>query len=157
MPKAKSTPLLLEEENTQEAPKPSWPESQEHRILRCDLSEKETQIYGKEQAELHQEIDSLEEEKKSSASNYKARIEEKGARARRIGNYITSGWQEKDVQCSWIYETAGRDQATGEMIFHPEKKSLVRDDTGEVVEIREITNEERQMALPMDTETQENA
>lgn len=155
MPKKTTSSLSLVEEETPLAPKPSWPESLEHRILRCDLSEKETQLYGKEQAELHQEIDGLTEEKKSCASNYKARIEEKGARARRIGNYITSGWQEKEVNCSWVYETAGRDQATGEMIFHPEKKSLVREDTGEVVEIREITNDERQMALPID-ETEQN-
>ena len=85
----------------------SWPESTEKRMLRCNLLESERRDYGHEQSELIQEVDQLEEQKKASASHYKALIEEKGARARRIAGYITSGWREKDVQCEWYYECSG--------------------------------------------------
>lgn len=128
-------------------PKYDWPESTEKRCLRCDVSPKEATDYGREQSELIKEIDRLEEAKKASASQYKAQIDEKGARARRLAAYITDGWQEKDVQCEWWFECAGIDNQTGERIYHPEKKALVRMDTYEVVEVLEITNDERQMSL----------
>lgn len=133
-----------------EPPKPAWPESTETKYLRCDLQPHEATAYGKEQSEIVQEIDRLENQKKASASEYKARIEEKSARARRLAGYIVSGWQEKEVKCTWHYECCGFDSTTKEPIYHPEKKTLVRDDTGQAVETRDITQEERQMALPID-------
>lgn len=144
-----------QEEETAEETRPNWPDSTEHRSLRCDLSVQEAAVYGKEQSELIQEVERLEDQKKASASHYKSLVEEKSARARRLAGYITSGWQEKTVPCHWVFEAAGCDGSDGSVIYHPEKKTLVRDDTGEVVEIREITNEERQMALPIDDASQE--
>lgn len=133
------------------APRPDWPESIEKRVLRCDLAPREVADYAKEQSEIIQEVDRLEDQKKASASHYKALIEEKQARGRRIAAYITDGWQEKDVLCEWRYECAGYDAHAGQFIYHPEKKALVRLDTEEVVEVRDITNEEHQMALPMES------
>lgn len=132
--------------------KPDWAPASEKRVLRCDLAPQEVASYAKQQAELIQEIDRLEDQKKASASHYKALIEEKQARGRRIAAYITDGWQEKDVLCEWRYECAGYDAHAGQFIYHPEKKALVRLDTEGVVEVRDITSEERQMALPMESE-----
>lgn len=137
---------------TPEPPQPVWPPATEKRYLRCRLAPSEATAYGREQSELIQQIDRLEDQKKASASEYKARIEEKSARARRIAGYITTNEEEREIGCTWIYEAAGFDTITGQAIFHPEKKILVRDDTKEVVECKDITSQERQMALPLEPE-----
>lgn len=140
-----------------ETPTPQWQESTENRCLRCTVKPSEMNDLAKEQSELIQEVDSLEEAKKASASQYKAHIDEKSARARRIAGHITNGWIEKDVKCEWKFECSGFDSATGEPIYHPEKKALIRLDTGEVVEVRDITNDERQLALPIEQEQPQEA
>ena len=144
------TPTVVE---TPEPPKPNWPPATTKRSLRCRITPNQAVVYGQEQSRLIQEIERLEEQKKASASEYKARIEEKSARARRIAGYITTNEEEREVPCSWIYEAAGFDTTTGQPIFHPEKKILVRDDTKEVVECTDITSEERQMAMSLEPET----
>ena len=53
------------------------------------------------------------------------------------------------MKCHWRFECAGLDSATGAPIFHPDKKALIREDTNEVVEVRDISEDERQLALPL--------
>lgn len=153
-PEANITPFPPQETGvvTPEPPTPVWPTSTEKRYLRCRLAPNEATAYGREQSELIQQIDRLEDQKKASASEYKARIEEKSARARRIAGYITTNEEEREIGCTWIYEAAGFDTSTGHPIFHPEKKILIRDDTKEVIECKDITSQERQMALPLEPE-----
>lgn len=158
-PEANMTPFPPQEApaeapvvETPEPPQQVWPPATEKRHLRCRLAPNEATAYGREQSELIQQIDRLEDQKKASASEYKARIEEKSARARRLAGYITTGEEEREIGCTWIYEAAGFDTITGQAIYHPEKKILVRDDTKEVVECKDITSQERQMALPLDPE-----
>ena len=128
----------------------NWPEKTETRVLRCELILSDRDKYGRESAELVQVIGQLEDEKKSSAARYKAAIDEKQARLSRISSYIRDGWEERQTKCEWIYECSGIDSATGEPIYQPEKKALVRRDTNEIIEVCDITNEERQMALPIE-------
>lgn len=131
----------------------NWPMAEEKKYLRCELDDKDRLKYCGESAALVETINQLEDQKKASASQYKAAIEEKQARLSRISGVIRSGWEERETECQWMYETAGID-ANGMPIFHPEKKTLVRNDTLTVVEIRDITSEERQMALPLEEEPQ---
>lgn len=138
---------------TEETPTvPMWPEATETRNLRCIVKPDEIQQLAREQSEIIQQVATLEDQKKASASEYKARIEEKQGRGSRIAGIIISGQTDREVKCSWRFETCGIDAASGEMIYHPEKKTLIREDTGEVVEVRDITQDERQMALPMSEE-----
>lgn len=150
MPKPKAITTPLEEPQTPEQAKPHWPEAKEKRTLRCDLKPIDINELGKANAVLGSEIDRLEDSKKASQSQYKANIEEREARRRANETAIRNGWVERDVGCHWEFECAGIDSATGEKVFHPEKKTLFRDDDGTVVEIRDISEGERQMALPLD-------
>jgi len=128
----------------------NWPEKTETRVLRCELNPTDRDKYGRESAELVHAITRLEDQKKASASSYKAGIDEKAARLKRISGYVTEGWEERQIKCEWLYECSGIDSTTGEPIYHPEKKALVRRDTNEVIEVTDISNDERQMALPIE-------
>ena len=128
----------------------NWTPKTETRCLRCDLNPTDRNKYGRESAELVHAITRLEDQKKASASSYKAGIDEKSARLKRISGYVSEGWEERQIKCEWRFECSGIDSTSGEPIYHPEKKALIRLDTNEVIEVCDITNEERQMALPMD-------
>lgn len=145
LPIEEQIPVTMEE---QTPPAPMWDEKTEHRILRCTLNPAEREKYGRESADLVHNITRLADQKKASASSYTAAIQEKSACLRRISGYISEGWEERKVDCRWIFECCGIDSVTGERVYHPEKKALIRTDTNEVIEITEITNEERQMAFP---------
>lgn len=145
---APSTPELPTASDA--SPSLHWPEKTETRCLRCDLSPTDRDKYGRESAELVHAITRLEDQKKASASSYKAGIDEKAARLKRISGYVTEGWEERPIKCEWRFECSGIDSATGEPIYHPEKKALVRLDTMEVIEVCDISGDERQMALPME-------
>ena len=128
----------------------NWAEKTETRCLRCELILSDRDKYGRESAELVQTIGQIEDEKKSMAARYKAALEEKQARLSRISSYIRDGWEERQIKCEWRFECSGIDSTTGEPIYHPEKKALIRTDTNEVIEVTDITTEERQMALPIE-------
>lgn len=150
---AKKTETPLDDGLQSETAPPSfnWPESTQKKHLRCELNNIDRLAYCDESAVLVEQIEQLEDQKKASASQYKSYIEEKAARLSRVSSYVRNGWEEREVSCYWIYECSGL-ESDGTPIYHPEKKTLVRDDTGEAVEIREITQEERQLALPLEGE-----
>ncbi len=137
----------------QEPQKPQWrwPENKERRNLEVVLRPDERLAIAEENARLGSEVDQLEDEKKASASRYKAKIEEVQSRIRLNNTYVASGRRDKEVDCVWIYEVAGFD-SEGKPIEHADKKTLVRSDTGEAVEVRDIAETERQAALPLDDE-----
>ena len=65
----------------------------------------------------------------------------------KYSNIVSDGKEERSVECRWIYECSGIDSHSGKEIYHPEKKTLIRLDTGKVVEVRDILQDERQMSL----------
>jgi hypothetical protein len=115
-----------------------YPEVTETRTLKTVLDAKEITDASMENARLVREIGALEDAKKASASSYKARIEEKQARQGYLSGLVIEGWEDRQQKCYWIFETAGKD-ASGELIPHPENKTLIRQDTGEVVEVAKMT------------------
>ena len=126
-----------------------YPEVTESRRLKTFLKEGEKRDASLESARLVQEIAGLEEEKKASASDYKARIEGKQARQTLLARLVIDGWEERPQKCAWYFECAGLD-ADGNKIYHPEQKALVRLDTNEVVEILAMTETDfasRELAL----------
>lgn len=127
-----------------------WPvNKKEGRELRCQLTEAEIKQYGREQAEGWQAINHMEDDMKASAARYKSEIKAKQARCSVLSQYVTSGWIEREVSCTWMYEFSGRDEK-GKYIPDPSKKILVRDDTGAVVTVCPITDGERQLVFPLE-------
>lgn len=161
MPKKAQTPSEPAEqaettiENAPDQKAAMWPESKDKRYLRCDLKPDEINDLGKRNAALGAEIDGLEDAKKATMKQFAADIEGREAQRRSNEMSIRNGWVTRETPCHWVFETSGKDSVTGEFVYHPEKKTLVRDDTGDVVEIADITQEERQLALPMAEEQPE--
>lgn len=126
-----------------------YPEVTESRSLKTYLNDKEKRDAALENARLVQSIASLEEDKKASASSYKAKIEEKQARQTQLSRLVIDGWEDRQQKCAWYFECAGLDN-DGKKIYHPEQKALVRLDTNEVVEVVAMDEEDfqrRELAL----------
>lgn len=124
-----------------------WPEQAEKRHLMVTLDIDELQQASRQLAETVPTINRLTTEAKASASGWKARIEAQEIEQSRLSEIVTHGKEERQVPCSWCFECSGVDSQTGERIFHPEKKAQAEADAGEVVEVRDITSDDRQMAL----------
>jgi hypothetical protein len=133
------------------APTPGvYPQQTETRYLKVPLSTPEVANYSQEAARLVREIGDLEQEKKAVTSDFKAKIEDKGTRQSAIAKMILDGYQEKRVNCEWMFECAGLDTTTGKPILHPEQKALIRMDTNEVVEVCAMTDQDfnkRELAI----------
>ena len=138
---------MKSDKSTPPIPRYEWPESTERRPLFVTLKGVELGAFSRRLAETVPQITNLQRDAKASASQWKARIETLEVEQSRISGIITEGREERPVDCEWIFECAGIDSATGERIHHPEKKTLVRSDTSEQIEIRDISSEERQMSL----------
>jgi len=110
-------------------------EVSEHRELLVQLSTEERETFVHRLVEIPREIDSLKEDKKASANSFKTRIETLEKEQRETGILVEDGGRLLPVRCEWRFKTAGVDSVTGEPIHHPEKKTLVRCDTGAVVEV----------------------
>jgi len=128
-------------------PRYDWPESIEKRPLFVTLNPSELEQESRKLANTVPQIANLEREAKSSASQWKSRIELVQVEQNRLSGIVSEGKEERSVECGWVYECSGIDAATKELIVHPEKKALFRKDTGELVEVREITSDERQISL----------
>jgi hypothetical protein len=130
-------------------PKYDWPEAIEKRSLFVTLNPSELESESRKLAATVPQIANLEREAKSSASQWKSRIDMVQVEQNRLSGIVSEGKEERPVECEWVFECSGVD-ADKNRIFHPEKKALFRKDTGEFVETRDITAEERQMSLLTD-------
>lgn len=140
-----------------------WPTITETRSITVPLTEEDLAGKAAEMTEIILERDRTKLRAKNAASAFKAEVEELDERLGTIAHKIDSGGDEKSVACTWVFETFGKDTekysrhfpempvTTTEngLIFHPEYKTLVRDDNGDVVETALITNHERQMDLSL--------
>ena len=110
-------------------------EVSEHRELLVTLDSAEREEFIRRLVEIPREIESLKDDKAASANSFKTRIEKLEKEQRETGILIEDGGRLMPVRCEWRFKTAGVDSVTGEPIHHPEKKTLVRCDTGAVVEV----------------------
>lgn len=106
------------------------------RYLRCNLTEAEILQAGKDLADRTVELRSLEEDKKRVTSDFGAKIAAKEADISTLTNKMQSGYEFRNVTCT---ETLG--------VPTPEKKRVIRDDTGELVAIEELRSGELQREL----------
>lgn len=107
------------------------------RNLPCVLTGQEIGDKARFVAISMQEYSKLEEEAKESAAEFKSRL--KGIRERmdKESECVSTGIEHRGVQCIWEFYPA-----RGE-------KELIRLDTGDVVQVKRMSDEELQVALPM--------
>ena len=105
------------------------------RNLKCMLTQDETRTYGIELARENAAKDEAEERKKEVDAQLKAEIESHSTRALSIARKINNGYEYRDVEC------------TLDCNYTKNSATIRRTDTGEVIETRAMTQEERQMGL----------
>lgn len=109
------------------------------RILPCALSDDDRIKLGDHMATLVEELDKLEEEKKNIPDKIKARRKELTV----VKDTLNRGLTDKAVQCEWII-----DHQQGMRFLH-------RKDTGELIDQRILTDEERQIHIDEQIERME--
>lgn len=103
--------------------------------LKCKLTEKEKVDLGSELAVEVKEIARLESEKKSIASQYKGKIDERMDRLGSLAALVNDGYEIREVDILIIFD------------YDKGIVSKVRKDTGEEYESRPMTLNERQKVL----------
>jgi hypothetical protein len=107
------------------------------KLLEVDLVDEQRLAYGRELAQLDADIETLEGEKREATKSFRDSIREKKARARQVSRILREGKDEQEVPVQWNYK------------WSEGTKTLIRTDTGAVVERGTITDDERQMAFEM--------
>lgn len=102
------------------------------RKLPVQLTEEEIQQRSQALAGNLKKTDVLKEEKKASTSEFKARIDACNDITKKLAEIITSGKEDRDVECEMIKD------------FKRNTVTITRTDTGEVVDERPMTEDERQ-------------
>ncbi len=108
--------------------------------LKCILTEPEIKDAGAMLAKTYSEITELEEQKKSQASDFKAKIDGATAQASILARKIQNGYEFRNIDCeeAWDYE----DKVV----------EVMRLDTGEIIKTRAMTTDELQKKLFTPTE-----
>lgn len=113
----------------------------EVRQLRVKLTGGEIAKYSKELAKQNQDLKEVEEAKKEVVGKYDSQIKTIKLALLNLSRKVTTEEEDRNVDCWWDY-----DFAKGE-------KSLIRSDTGEVVETQIIRDEERQKSFLTETKS----
>lgn len=125
-----------------EAPKLGvYPEQKEYRHLKTHLSQPEIADAAGDLARVVVEIQDVEAEKKAVNADIAGRLESLKKRQNATADLVRHGFREKRTECEWLFECAGIDM-NGAKVIHPDMKTLVRLDTGSVVEVRAMTDED---------------
>lgn len=125
-----------------------WPEATEVRPLDTDLNDDQIVTKARELVDSIRKVEALADQKKANAEHFKALIEDEEKRKDELQNIVKSGKDRTDTICRWHFQTNGINEL-GELLFHSELKTLVREDTGAVVEIKPITADDRQLHLQL--------
>jgi len=112
----------------------------ETRTLKVLLTDQEVLDFADQLARAVDETNRLEEEKKSLSDSFKAKITESEAKIQKLTNYVRNRYDYRPVDCE---QTMDNNEGTA---------STVRLDTGETIEERQLTYEERQGKLFTDEE-----
>lgn len=107
------------------------------KYLKYVFTEDEKKSMGNDLAEKFSRHDEAEARLKSVSTQIKSEIATIDAQMSSIAEKMRSGYEYRDVEC-WI-----------ECLYDSGVIQIVRKDTGEVVEERPMTAEERQQKLPL--------
>ena len=133
-----------------------WPEATETRELTIKLDAPARVGVMMEYFEQQGRVVGLEIEKKAKAKEFDNKIAEAEKILADFEESAKTATKRDSVLCVWRFETNGLD-VNGAGIYHSGTKTLVRSDTGEVVEIKPISQEDRQMTMPLTDEEQQAA
>lgn len=103
------------------------------KILNCTFSTEELKEIGVRLALENQRKERLEDEKKQSQSQFKSEIDAADASIKSLAQKLARGSEDREVECDILYNT-------------PEegKKTTKRSDTGETIQIQDMTENELQ-------------
>lgn len=107
------------------------------RFLKVMLTADEERHLGKESALQRQLATRITDEFDGVKADFKSRLERCEAEQNRLSVLLNNGYELRDVECEVISD------------FKSGQISVVRLDTGEEVEVRPMTEEERQRDLPI--------
>lgn len=100
--------------------------------LPCKLDDNEVRLRGIELAEAAKRHIDLQDEKKESAKNFKAQIDATNRDIARLKDSVRHAVEVRDIECELQYD------------FYMGKVTVVRKDSGEVIEVRAMTPTEAQ-------------
>lgn len=106
------------------------------RVLECVLTEKETAEYGERLAAQEKELEAIKDEETSMKSAIKSRKDQKAKEIKRISEIITNRSEMRSISCEIVYDTPKPMQCT-----------VMRTDTGVEVQVRDMTDEEKQISF----------
>ena len=109
------------------------------RSVRCTLTTDDKLKIGSELAQSSAKLESLEEELKEIKDEYKSKTSAEEAIVGRCQRALNSGWQMRSVECYWVMDEPKQNQ-----------KSIVRTDTGEIVDTEAMSANDRQQSLPLE-------
>lgn len=138
-------------------PHSDFPDRYDRPFLPVQVPIEEQAKLGNELNEALKEKNRLEAAKKSAMDRYKGEIATVQERIEELQQSLDTKTRQVPVDCKWVYETAGIDQSTGDLLRDTEKKTLIRLDTFEIVKVEPITEQERQMSLPLAPTDEESA
>lgn len=113
--------------------------------LKVVLTEQESLNYGKESARMLEEKTAFEEQLQEIKDSYKGKLSACDALIHKNARLINSGYEYRSVDCEWRYN------------WKDSKKTLIRNDTGEVINEVDIENHERQEGFVGEKEPAEAA
>lgn len=146
--KKKETPAaepVIEQDPTVETSTAEWkwPESLEKRSVLVEFDDHDRSEIAVQMGECTLERNAVKERKKNSNAAFQAEIDAYDEKLTQFASSLEKNGENREVQCRWVFETAGANDA-GELIPDAGHKTLVRVDTGAVVQVARITDEDRQ-------------
>jgi hypothetical protein len=118
-------------------PKTPTPDKTETRYLPVKLTDDEQRSKGQDLARAAQKHEQEIANKKSTGAQLKAAVDSAAANVALLSSVVASGEEVRPVICSWHL-----------FVPSPGKKQLVRDDNGDVVETRDLTEHDTQRRFP---------
>ncbi|TAK30979.1 MAG: hypothetical protein EPO40_06195 [Myxococcaceae bacterium] len=109
----------------------------EIRSLEVKLTEGERSQRARRAAEVLRQRDQAEADMKLKAKLAKGELDKHEAELRKLAQAAREGCEVQEVECHWVPDYASK------------KMRLVRDDTGAVVEVRQMSMDEQQTKLDL--------
>lgn len=109
--------------------------SRETRHLRCKLNTHERLAKSEVLARMLDDLDSMEARHKAAKADMKEAEDDQHGSVKSTAYDVRTATEARDVECEWVAD------------FETAKVELVRLDTDEVVQSRDLTDHDRQLAL----------
>lgn len=108
------------------------------KCLRYEFTQPEILELGKQLAEANSRLARIESDKKRVVADFGSQISNQQSAIQSMSQNISSGYEMRQIQCRVFFHTPSEG-----------RKTIARLDTGEIVEVVEMTDDEMQEALPL--------